>query len=113
MRRAQARRALQREKRHLQKAVAVGDSAAFVQHAARAMNIAVAPHLPADPQALVGGDVLAQLDDAARNGQAGETVKRVFAAADAQFAGTPQTTPDLPALQTGVDAVLQRLEEKL
>lgn len=113
VRRAQARRALRREKRQLQKAVAAGDSAAFVHHASRAMNIAVAPHLPADPQALVGGDVLAQLDDAERTGPPGETVKRVFAAADAQFAGAPQTAPDLPALQTGVDAVLQRLEEKL
>ncbi|HEX4349125.1 MAG TPA: hypothetical protein VH251_01995 [Verrucomicrobiae bacterium] len=113
VRRTQARRALRREKQQLQKAVAAGDGAAFVRHAARAMNIAVAPHFPADPQALVGGDVLAQLDDAERTGLPGDTVKKVFAAADAQFAGTPQISPDLPALRSGVDTVLQRLEEKL
>ncbi|HEX4350381.1 MAG TPA: hypothetical protein VH251_08330, partial [Verrucomicrobiae bacterium] len=93
--------------------VAAGDGAAFVRHAARAMNIAVAPHYPADPQALVGGDVLAQLDDAERTGLPGETVKKVFAAADAQFAGRPQPSPDLPALSPGVNVVLQKLEEKL
>jgi hypothetical protein len=113
VRRTQARRALRREKLQLQKAAAAGDTAAFVQHAARAMSIAVAPHFPANPQALVGGDVVAQLDEAVRSGQAGETVKKVFAAADAQFASAPQTLPDLPALQNGVDAVLERLEEKL
>jgi hypothetical protein len=113
VRRIQARRALRREKLQLQRALAAGDAAAFAQHAARAMNIAVAPHYPANPQALVGGDVLAQLDDAGRNGRAGETVKRVFAATDGQFAGRPQPLPDLPALQSGVDMVLQELEEKL
>jgi hypothetical protein len=116
VRRTRARRALRREKQQLQKAVAAGDAAAFVRHAARAMNIAVAPHFPANPQALVGGDVLAQLDEADRDGGAGETVKKVFAAADAQFAGTPQTAqtaPELSTLRTGVDTVLQRLEEKL
>jgi hypothetical protein len=113
VRRLQARRALRREKQRLYAAAAAGDATAFARHAARAMNIAVAPHFPANPRALVGGDVLAQLDDAGRNGQAGETVKRVFAAANAQFAGQPQTLPDLPALQSGVDIVLQQLEAKL
>lgn len=113
MRRARARRALQREQHRLQQAAAAGDAAAFVQHAARAMSIAVAPHFPADPHALVGGDVLAQLDAAARNGPAGETVRKVFAAADAQFAGTPPSPPDLAVLRPGVETVLQQLEEKL
>jgi len=113
VRRAQARRALRRERRQLQKADAAGDTAAYVQHAARAMSIAVAPHFPANPQALVGGDVLAQLDETARQGQVGETVRNVFAAADTQFAGSPRTAPDLPALRSGVAEVLQQLEDKL
>jgi hypothetical protein len=112
-RRAQARRALRREKLQLQKAVAAGDAPAFVQHAAMAMNIAAAPNFPANPRALVGGDVLAQLDEAARLGQAGETVKKVYAAADSQFSVVPSAPPDLPALRAGVEAVLQALEEKL
>src|SRR5665213_2031659 len=113
VRRLQARRALHREKRKLQNAIVAGDAAAFAQHAADAMRIAVAPHYPANPQALVCGDVLAQLDDAEQNDQAGETVKKVFAAADAQFAVITQTPPDLAALKSGVAAVLQKLEEKL
>ena len=67
VRRRQARRALRREKCKLQRAVADGDAAAFVRHAAAAMNIAVAPHFPANPQALVCGDVLAQLELADQN----------------------------------------------
>jgi hypothetical protein len=113
VRRARARRALRRERLELKQAAAAGDAAAYVQHAARAMRIAVAPHFPATPEALVSGDVLAQLDPAARTGQSGETVKMIFAAADAQYAGTPPAPPDLPPLRSAVDAVLQRLEEKL
>jgi hypothetical protein len=113
VRRARARRALRRERHLLQKAATAGDAARFVQHAARAMSIAVAPHYPANPQALVGGDVLAQLPDGEYASQSAETVKQVFAAADAQFAITPQTQPDLPALQPKVENVLQKLEEKL
>jgi len=40
-------------------------------------------------------------------------VKKVFAAADAQFAGTPQPGPDLLGLRPAVEAVLQALEAKL
>jgi hypothetical protein len=109
VRRRQARRALHREKRKLQKAVADNDAPAFVQHAADAMRIAVAPHFPANPQALVCADVLAQLDDV----EHGETVKRVFAAADGRFAVSAPPPPDLPVLKSQVEAALQKLEEKL
>jgi hypothetical protein len=104
---------LRREKRALQKAIADDDVAAFVEHAAAAMRIAVAPHFPAHPQALVGGDVLAQLDEAERNATAGETVRKIFAAADARFASGANTKADLPARQSGVEAVLHKLEGKL
>jgi hypothetical protein len=113
VRRAQARRALRREKQQLQQAAAAGDAPAFVQHAARAMSIAVAPHFPANPRALVSGDVLVHLTDAGQAGPVAVTVKRIFAAADAQYAVTPQTQPDLLTLRPGVEAVLQALEEKL
>ena len=78
VRRRQARRALRREKRQLQKAVADGDAEAFVQHAAEAMRIAVAPRDAANPRALVCADVLAQLDGADQNNRAGETVRKNF-----------------------------------
>jgi len=113
VRRIQARRALRREKRELLQAADAGDAAAFAHHAARAMSIAVAPHFPANPQALVSGDILMCLADAGLNGQASETVKKIFAAADAQFAVTPPAQPDLLALRPGVEAVLCALEEKL
>jgi hypothetical protein len=113
VRRAQARRALRRKKRQLQSAFETGDAPAFVRHAADALRIAVAPHYPANPHALVGGDVLAQLADAERNGRAGETVKQVFAAADAQFAVDAKVQADWLALKSELDAVLLKLEEKL
>jgi hypothetical protein len=113
VRRAQARRALRRKKRQLQSAFETGDAPAFVRHAADALRIAVAPHYPANPHALVGGDVLAQLADAERNGRADETVKQVFAAADAQFAVDAKVQADWLALKSELDAVLLKLEEKL
>jgi len=113
VRRRQARSALRREIRCLQKAAAAGDAAAFVAHAAQAMRVAVAPHFPANPRALVCGDVLAQLADAERNGCMGETARTIFAAADARFAPDKNAKGDLLTLESAVEAVLQKLEEKL
>ena len=113
LRRREARRALRREKIALQKSVADNDAAAFVQHAVNALRIAVAPHYPANPRALVCADVLAQLDDAERNGRAGETVRHIFAAVDAQFASTAQTQADWLARQPAVAELLLKLEAKL
>jgi len=104
---------LRREKRHLQRAVAGGDTAAFQQHAAAALRIAVAPHYPANPQALVGGDVLQQLTETERNGEPGEIVRHIFAAADRQFALTAPAPTDWLALHDRVLALLCRLEAKL
>ena len=113
VRRRQARRALRREKRRLHRADASGDRAAFVHHAANAMRIAAAPHYAAHPQALVCGEVLERLGEVEKNGAAGETVRRVFSAADAQFAATPQKQADSPVLESEVNAVLVKLEEQL
>ena len=113
VRRRQARRALRRKKCELQKVFAGGDVNAFVRHAADALCIAVAPNYPANPQALVCADVLAQLDGVEQNGRAGETVRKIFAAADARFAVTPKTEADWLALQAEVESVLRKLEEKL
>ena len=113
VRRRSARSALRSKMRELEKAVTAGDATAFVRHAAGAMKIAVAPHFPAHPQALVGADVLAQLDAAEQNGPTGETVRQIFAAADAQYAMKPQTPADWRALKSGVENMLQNLEGKL
>ena len=85
----------------------------FAQHAVTALRIVVAPHFPAQPQALVCGDVLSQLDETARDGRKGETVRKIFAAVDAQFASAPQVRADWLALQPDLMAVLHTLEEKL
>lgn len=112
VRRRQARKALRKEKIMLRNAVTRGDAKAFVQHAAAAMRIAVAPHFPADARALVGADVLAQLG-AAADGRMADTVRLVFAAADAQFATQPETTVSLATLPPEVEIVLSKLEEQL
>ena len=113
VRRMKARKELRLKKNELRAAVAAGDAEKFLRHAAAALRIAVAPHFPADDRALVGGDVLSQLDEAERSGVAGETVRNIFAAADAQFAGAKKAAADLLALNPTVLAVLEKLEAKL
>ncbi len=113
VRRRKARHALRREKIKLQTVWDAGDSNGFVRHAAEAMRIAVAPHFPAQPRALVCADVLAQITETERGGTAGETVQKIFAAADAQFSLARQAPADLPASKAEVDAVLLKLEERL
>lgn len=119
VRRRQAKRELRRVKIKIEAAAAAGDAEKFVQHAAAAMRVVVAPHFPAEARALVGGDVLTQLNAAERNGRDGETVRNIFAAADAQFGGTSISPSPLRAeaallvLKTDVEAVLKKLEDKL
>ena len=113
VRRQEARRVLRREKRRLRDAARRGDAAAVVRHAANAMKIASAPHYAAHPQALVCSDVLNHLDDTDRSGAVGDTVRKIFAAADTRFAALPQMQADWAALQSDLDAVLLKLEEQL
>ena len=113
VRRRRARRDLRRKKMELKKAAAAGDAESFIQLAAAAMRIAVAPHYPANPQALVGGDVLAQLDTSSQNGGAADTVKTIFAATDRRFAAQAKAPADWLALNADVETVLQQLEAKL
>ncbi|MEI6076427.1 MAG: hypothetical protein WCS94_12670 [Verrucomicrobiota bacterium] len=113
VRRRRALRALRSEKRALKNAATRGDATAFVQHAAAALRIAVAPHYPAHPQALVCGDVLAQLGEPGQNQRDVEIIRSIFAAADAQFANSPSILTDWASLQSGVDGVLSNLEAKL
>ena len=113
VRRRKAKRDLRREKIKLHAAVAAGDAEKFGRHAAAALRIAVAPHFPADERALVGGDVLAQLEATERSGLAGETVRKIFTAADTRFAGVKKEPVDLLAQNSKVQAVLEKLEGKL
>ena len=106
-RRHLARQALRRERRKL---AATADASTFARHAVTAMQIAVAPHFPAQPDALVGGDVLAVLG---ANEPEAATVRKLFSARDARFAVTPETAAPLPAWRDEVFAALKKLEGKL
>ena len=113
-RRRRARRELRRVKRSLNQAAADGDATGFRQGAVKAMQIAAAPHYPAEPRALVGGDILEILDVKERAGQAGDVVRRFFAEADAAaFATTLPGRDELLGWQSEFTAVLEKLEERL
>ena len=113
VRRRQAKRDLRREKIKMDRAASAGDASAYACHAATSLRIAVAPHIRADAQALVGADVLSQMDETGRSGPAGELVRKVFAVADVQFAATSQARADLLGSRADVDVVLKKLEERL
>jgi hypothetical protein len=114
VRRRQARRELRRAKRSLRQAAANGDAPGFTRGAVSALQIACAPHFPAEPKALVCGDVLEILSATERRERAGETVRRFFSAADASsFAAAPQSDVELFALQSGLEEILVKLEERL
>lgn len=112
--RRRARRALRHQCRVVQRAARAADAPRFAAAAVNAMRVACAPHYPAEPRALVGGDVLPLLPEAERSGRAGEVVRRFFAATDAARFGTgaPNVTDLLP-LKPDLERVLQELEQKL
>lgn len=112
--RQRARRALRRQRGIVRRAARAADAARFAAAAVNAMRVACAPHYPAEPRALVGGDVLPLLPEADRTGRAGQVVRRFFAVTDAARFG--QATPnaaELFSLQSDLDQVLQQLEQKL
>jgi hypothetical protein len=112
--RRRALRALRRERRLLERAAKVQDSAVFAATAANAMKVAVAPHYPAEPRALVGADVMTVLPEAERSGPAGETVRRLFSGVDAAaFAAKRVESRELLQLRSEIDGVLDKLEAKL
>jgi hypothetical protein len=112
VRRLQARRALKCERKLIRDAIIAADENLFATHAAAAMRIAVAPHFPADARALVGSDVLDQLDAAQRDSSEGATVRKIFAAVDAQFNREAGELVSL-SLAPEVENILQKLEAKL
>ena len=112
--RRRAKRALRRQRRVLQRAARVADAPRFATAAVNAMRVACAPHYPAEPRALVGGDVLPLLSETERSGRAGEVVRRFFNATDAARFGTAApSVADLLPLKPDLDRVLQELEERL
>jgi len=114
VRRRRAKRELRRERSRLQQAARAGDAPRFASVAVNALRVACAPHFPAIPRALVGSDVLHVVDEAARNGRAGEVVRRLFAVTEAaQFSQSTAQTSELLNLQPELDEILDNLEAKL
>jgi hypothetical protein len=112
--RRRALRALRRERRLLERAAHANDSATFTAVAVNAMKVAVAPHYPAEPRALVGADVLTILPETQRSGRAGQTVRRLFRDADAvRFAVGRVDTGELLELRPEIEGVLNELEARL
>ena len=112
--RRRARRALRRDWRALRRAAHAADAPRFAAAAVSAMRVACAPHYPAEPRALVGGDVLPLLPESDRCGRPGEVVRRFFAVTDAtQFGTAKATAPELLLLQPELERVLEQLEARL
>jgi len=112
--RRRARRALRRQRRALRQAFQAGDARGFAAAAVGAMRVACAPHYPAEPRALVGGDVLALLPEAQRASRPGETVRRFFDVADAaSFAPAAAEHQELLGLEPELARVLEGLEARL
>ncbi len=114
VRRRQARRELRRVRRLLKQAAANGDAPGFTRVAVNALQVVCAPHYPAEPRALVGGDVLEILGATERSSRAGDLVRRVFAAGDAaSFATNVPEDGALPDQHSALEEVLAKLEARL
>ncbi len=112
--RRRARRELRRARRQLRSAVSHSDAEGVASWGVKAMRVAVAPHFPAEPRALVGADVLALLGEEDRRGTSGATVRRWFEVADAaRFDTKPAALSGLPAAHAEIERVLDQLEAKL
>ena len=112
--RRQARRALRRHRRTARRAARAADATHFGAAAVNALRAACAPHYPAEPRALVGGDVLQLLPEVERVGRGGEVVRRFFAVTDAaEFSTAKPNAAELFRLQPELERVLQQLEQRL
>jgi hypothetical protein len=112
--RRRARRALRRHWRAARRAARAADAARFGTAAVNALRVACAPHYPAEPRALVGGDVLQLLPEGERLGRSGEVVRRFFAVTDAsEFSTAKPNDAELLRLEPELEGVLQQLERKL
>jgi hypothetical protein len=114
VRRRRARRELRRVKRQLHRAAQAGAGTDFTQLGVSALQIACAPHFPAEPRALVCGDVLEVLGAEERQGRTGEIVRQFFNTADVtNFSGSNQRDGQLLGLAQGLEGILLKLEARL
>jgi hypothetical protein len=114
VRKRRARRGMRRQLRLARRAAAAKDPAGFARGAADALREACAPHVAANPAALVCADVLQELPALQRHGPAADTVRRLFAAADAvRFGGPSDDGARLLSLQPDLEQLLEQLKARL
>jgi hypothetical protein len=114
VRRRKARRALRHERRVLHRAATASDATGFARSAVTALQIASAPHFPAEPRAIVCGDVLGLFAESDQRGPIGETIRRIFAQNNAtDFSVAHRNGPPLFDLQTDLDRILETMEARL
>ncbi len=112
--RRRARHALRVQLKTLRRAAQAGDAPGFSAATVQALRTVCAPQLAAEPRALVGADVLAQLPEPERQGRAGELIRHIFAVTDASRFATGKTDcRELLVLQPETEQLLLRLEARL
>ena len=98
----------------IRRAVANGDAAGFLRSSVAALQIAAAPHYPAEPRALVCGEVLNLFSDDERDGYTGKVIRQFFASHDdANFGVSHENGHPLIGLSSELESILQLLEAKL
>jgi hypothetical protein len=114
VRRRRARRLLRRQRHVLRAAARAGDAPRYAANAVNALQIVCAPHYPAEPRALVCGDVLRLLDEPGRSNGSGQVVRQFFAVTDAaSFSASSPDAGRLLGLQEELEGVLKQLEQRL
>jgi len=114
LRRRAARRALRRERRTLHHAWTRQDASGFARSAVSALQIVSAPHYPAEPAAMVCGDVLNLFPQTEQSGPRGNIVRQLFAQIDAtNYARSGETALPLFTLKPDLDQILKQLEARL
>lgn len=101
-------RALRRERKTMDRAIAAGNPVAFAEAAVRALRAGSSPHYPAQPSALVGSDILEVLPPCARNAAPGQAVRLLFSITDA--ASFSEDSPGVDRLVDLKDPLLSALD---
>ena len=109
-----ARRALRRQRGVLKRALRNQDAKTFAAAAVSAMREASAPHYPAEPNALVGRDVIRLFDEAKGDEHLKPVVQRFFALTDeTSFSANAADATPLLNQWAELEQVLSRLEGRL
>jgi hypothetical protein len=114
VRRRQALRALRRERKNFRRAADDLDAHGFIRSGVAALQIVTAPHYPAEPRALVCGEVLNLFSDGERVGRTGEVIRQFFTQdGAANFSTSHEDATPMFDLRPDLERILQELEGRL